>query len=84
MPKFIDPLFAKTGPKHSFQSFVKSGSINLGTRLFLQLSKLGLSTPSTAWECALSPFGSGGDTLVYGRGGGGGPNFDEGTNTVIL
>jgi hypothetical protein len=41
-------------------------------------------TPSHAGECVPSSFDSGGDTLMYGRGGEGGPNFDEGTDTVLL
>jgi hypothetical protein len=46
-------------------------------------------TPSPAGECVPHPFGSGGpggegDTLACCRGGGDGPNSDEGTDTVVL
>jgi hypothetical protein len=40
--------------------------------------------PSHPQKCCLPPFGSdGGDTLVCGRGGGG-PDSDDGTDTLIL
>ncbi len=32
MPEFIDPVFAKTSPQHSF-SMMKTGSINSDTRV---------------------------------------------------
>jgi hypothetical protein len=52
------------------------------SRLFLQSSDLGHPTPSPAGDCP--PFGSGwGYTLACGRVGGG-PNSDEGTDTVVL
>jgi hypothetical protein len=44
MPEFIDPVFAKTSPKRSFSLveierfglvFMKTGSINLGTGLWV-------------------------------------------------
>jgi hypothetical protein len=54
-------------------------------RLFLQLSELGFSHPLTAGVCAPPP------PLVPGEGhtrlreeGVGGPNSDEGTDTVVL
>ncbi len=43
-------------------------------------------TPSPAGESVPPPFGSGGElyTLAGGRGGGGDPTSDEGTDTVVL
>ncbi len=47
MPKFIDPVFAKTSPKRSFSMtenerfglvFARTGSINSGTAVNLRLS----------------------------------------------
>ncbi len=40
-------------------------------------------TPFPQGSVALSPFGSKGDTLVCGRGSGG-PNSDDGTDTLVL
>jgi hypothetical protein len=51
-------------------------------RLLLQSSELGSCTTHT--QASESPsFGSGGDTLAWRRGGGG-PNSDEGIDTVVL
>jgi hypothetical protein len=50
-------------------------------RLSLLSSELAPPAPSLASECCPPPFGSGGDTLVCGRGGAG-ANSDEGTEAT--
>jgi hypothetical protein len=54
-------------------------------RLFSSRPNWDSPTPSPAAECVLSPFGSGGiyGTLTAGEGVGG-PNSEEGTDTVVL
>ncbi len=41
-------------------------------------------TPSPAGECVLPSFGSGGGDTLTGGEGVGGPNSEEGTDTVVL
>jgi hypothetical protein len=63
----------------------KSDSVALSrqsARLSLQSSQLG--PPSPAGECVLLPFGSRGGTHSLAGEGVGGPNSDEGTDTVVL
>jgi hypothetical protein len=50
---------------------------------FLQSSEVGLSHLLTAGERVLPRLVQGGYTLLCGRGGEGGPNSDEGTDTVM-
>ncbi len=57
------------------------------TRLFSSPLNWDQPSPSPAGECLPSTFGSGvgtGNTLTCGEGGGGGPNSDKGTDTVVL
>jgi hypothetical protein len=56
--------------------------VDKSDRLSLQSSALGPPSPSPAGKCSPPPFGSGGDTLAGA--GVGGPNSDEGTDTVVL
>ncbi len=52
-------------------------------KLFLQSSELGLPQPLTRRR-SCPPFGWGGGTHALASGGVGGPNSDEGTDTVVL
>jgi hypothetical protein len=54
------------------------------TRLSFQSSELDTPTPSPPRECALPPFGSKGETHSLAGEGVGGPNSDEGTDTLVL
>ncbi len=68
------PGSANILPKPKSDSVAFSPVVRMGTHPH---------TPAPAGECA-PPFGSGGgDTLACGRGGGG-PNSDEGTDTMVL
>jgi hypothetical protein len=56
----------------------------LSARLFLQSSETGPQTPPFPKRvCPLPPFGSGGAHSLAGEGVGY-PNFDEGTDTLVL
>jgi hypothetical protein len=52
--------------------------------LFLQSSDLGPSTPSLVAECAPPPLVPGQGTHSLAGEGLGGPNSDDGTDTVVL
>jgi hypothetical protein len=54
------------------------------TRLFLQSSELGLPHPLTRRQVCPSPFGSGWGTHSLAGEGLGDPNYNEGTDTVVL
>ncbi len=53
-------------------------------RPFLQLSKFGVPHPLTRRRVCPPPFGSGGGTHALAGEGAGGPNSDEGRDTVVI
>jgi hypothetical protein len=59
------------------------GIIHRVPTVFVPLSELGPPPPPPQANVAPSQDPSGGDTLACGEGGGG-PNFDEGTETLVL
>jgi hypothetical protein len=82
-------LLAGYGGAHTFHMCIVSAVHRVdSTRLFLQSSELGPSTPSPAGECVPSPFGSGrrehARLISLAGEGVGGPDSDEGTDTVVL
>jgi hypothetical protein len=58
---------------------------NTECQAFFPVVRIGPPTPSPPRESCHPPFVSKrGDTLACGEGGAGGPNYDEGTDTLVL